>query len=198
MFYVCFIVSAKRNCIFPANWLKGHRKHLQNYINRSLNKNQTLIGYYSNDKLCQIESGISQLQFPPNYRLSMEVDFPADGCYFVEPKRYFGKCELRSSKWIFITHLILMFTTDRFGDAKAFLANHRNIDPPVYNERRLKETPVPSVFQEDESDSSEELDYDMLRYDSSETECELETVIDNSTVQLEGNSSINANASGKI
>lgn len=125
MFYVCYVLKAEKNAVFPANWLKDHRKQLEKYINSSLNKNQQLLAYYSQEQLDQIENGRSAIDFRPNFQLSMDVDFPNDGCYLVLPKKYF----------------------DRFGDAKFFAEHRRNIQPAVYNERRVRQAPAPNVSQ---------------------------------------------------
>lgn len=132
----------------------------------------------------------------------MEVQFPSDGWYYVKPRQFFGKNELSERKsiftMIFTKHFILMFTTDHFNDAKAYLQHRRNIAPAVYNDRRLTEGPIPSTSQEDDTDLSQE--HGDLFYGSSETESELETVHGNNTVQSDRNASnsIEKNASGKV
>lgn len=91
MFYVCYVVKDRKYGVFPAIWLKDHKRQLAKYINMGLNSNQALMAYYSEPQLQQIESGSSALDYEPNFHLSMDVIFPAEGCYLVIPKKFFGK-----------------------------------------------------------------------------------------------------------
>lgn len=93
MFYVCYIVKARKYAVFPANWLKDHKNQLKKFINSGLNSNQSLLAYYSQTQSEEIESGRSVLECPPDFELNTNVDFPADGCYMVIPKKCFGKSE---------------------------------------------------------------------------------------------------------
>lgn len=72
-------------------------------------------------------------------QLNMDVVFPATGCYLVKPKRYF----------------------DRFDAAKNYIRLHRNVQPAIYNERRVRELPIPNIEQDDSDDDS---DSDLLNY----------------------------------
>lgn len=132
MYYVCYVVGARRNAVFPANWLKDHRKQLEKFINQSLNKNQQLLAYYSQEQLNHVENGQSPIDFRPDFQLSTNVEFPATGCYHVLPKRFFSL----------------------FDEAKSFAEHNRNVPPAVYDERRLCKVPLPNISQNDDSDSA--------------------------------------------
>lgn len=87
MFYVCYVVGARVNAVFPANWLKGPRMLLEKYINTSLNHNQQLLAYYSEEQWNRIANGQSAIVFRPDFQLNKNVQFPATGCYDVLPKK---------------------------------------------------------------------------------------------------------------
>lgn len=91
MFFVCYVVKAGRYGVFPANWLKDYRTLFEKYINNSLNSNQRLLAYYSQEQLDQIENGQSPINFQPNFQLSINLKFPATACYLVLPKKYFDQ-----------------------------------------------------------------------------------------------------------
>lgn len=149
MYYVCYVVGVRKNALFPANWLKGHRQLLEKFVNNSLNKNQLLLAYYSQEQLDQIENGRSPVDFRPDFQLNINVEFPATGCYHVLPKRFFAN----------------------FAEAKLFSENHRNVPPPVYDQRRQNESPFPNITQENDSEnySDETMDLMALNISASQT-----------------------------
>lgn len=91
MFYVCYIVNAQKYSVFPAHWLKDHRRQLTKYINNGLNSGQRLLAFYSKIMLDEIENGRLAAECLPNFQASLNCVFPAEGCYMVIPKKYYGK-----------------------------------------------------------------------------------------------------------
>lgn len=127
MFFVCYVILARKNVVFPMHWFKDHNLLMVKYINQRLNSNQRLLAYYSGNSFNQIENGLSPNEFQPNFDLSMDVSFPEEGCYFVLPKKCF----------------------ETLNEAIIFANSRRNIRPALYNESREYEHPIPNVSQTD-------------------------------------------------
>lgn len=117
---------ARENAIFPINWIKDSRTELVKYVNCGLNTNQKLLAYFSQTRFIEIQNGANPLNFTPNFNLSMNIQFPGDGCYLVLQKMCFGN----------------------FNDASRYIDGHRNVTPPVYNEIRQQERPFPNISQD--------------------------------------------------
>lgn len=134
MYFVCYIILARENAIFPVNWLRDHNLLTVKYINQRLNSNQQVLAYYSQSRFNEIENGRSSMDFQPNFGLSLQATFPDDGCYFVLPKKCF----------------------ETIDEAKHFIETRRRVQPRVYNENRLDEQPIPDVTHELDATSTSE------------------------------------------
>lgn len=137
MYLVCYVILARTNAIFPVNWIKDNKSQIVKYINRGLNSNQKLLGYFSQRRFNEIQNGQNPSDFQPNFSLPMGTEFPGDGCYFVLPKKCF----------------------ENLAEASSLVDGHRNNPPPVYNEERERERPFPNVSHDDGNDANSDDDF---------------------------------------
>lgn len=97
-----------KKVVIPYHWIHGLHSQLPKYLNNSLNKNQTVLVYYSNAAIKEIERGAPAERFPPDFqqnihlvRASNEInDGLRDGCYFANPCKCACKYSLKF-KFIF-------------------------------------------------------------------------------------------------
>lgn len=61
-----------------------------------------------------------------------------------------------------------LFCLASYGDAIAYLDRLRNIEPPIYNQRRISELPLPSLENDPESDISSQFEQSNFNDDSDE------------------------------
>lgn len=81
MYFVCYIVLARQNAIFPVHWLKDHELLMVKYINQRLNSNQKVLAYYLQNESDQIENGRPPMDFQPNFGPNSVLLMVATSCY---------------------------------------------------------------------------------------------------------------------
>ncbi|XP_055312022.1 uncharacterized protein LOC129574267 [Sitodiplosis mosellana] len=114
-YYVVYLLEKQKYVIVPATWVKDIKDHYEKFINNSLNRSQTFLCFYPDDSSPAFIDGCPSENFAPN--------FHSVYCFMGKLKRYF----------------------ERYGDAQSHMQHMRNVKPPVYNQRRLTELPIPDV-----------------------------------------------------
>ncbi|XP_055308998.1 uncharacterized protein LOC129572908 [Sitodiplosis mosellana] len=88
------------------------------------------MAYYSEEADAMDQNGMPNNNFVPNFTFAGETVFPGAGCYFVK----------------------LLIYKESFEEAMAIVSRTRNLPPPIYNERRLSERPIPRLSFRNEND----------------------------------------------
>lgn len=165
MFYVIQLTKSKKHVVVPVNWIKDHRAQLKKYINYGLNCNVELLVFYSPPVLERIRNGVCAFDYPPNFKASLSIEYPADGCYFGRPIKYFGEFFFIFDSIVhFNCYLILKnlykisidTCIDDIERALVFVQSRRSAPPAVYNDKRLLELPIPNIDQNEAQASSED------------------------------------------
>lgn len=125
MFFVVRLIDANKHCVFPEQWIRDSRIFLEKFVNYSINSNQTHLCFWSSIKNV---FGEPDGCYDPDFAAPVVVNFPeddADCCFKGKLLKYFIS----------------------FDDATDYMKRLRSIDPPVYNEGRLREQPLPQQIE---------------------------------------------------
>lgn len=138
MFYVVYLTEVNRggkHQIFPFSWMRDNRNQLDKFVLARLNRNQTHIFFWSNEK---DENGHPNVHVEPNFDLALETSFPppGDACFLGKPV-YFS-CDYEKA----VEH-----------------KNRLRAQPPgIYNSCRLSEKPIPQIIQNPSDDDGSSID----------------------------------------
>lgn len=80
MYFVVQFLNPKMNLIVPKEWVKDIDEHWEKFVNRSINRNQVFLCFYSENPEAMDDHMCPNRNFPPNFAAGMG-DFPNDGCY---------------------------------------------------------------------------------------------------------------------
>lgn len=85
MYFVAYLVAPMLHTIVPKNWIHEIDKHWAKFVNNSINRNQKHLCFYSEQPGAMIDRNDRfkepNASFNPNFNLSQENVFPAEGCY---------------------------------------------------------------------------------------------------------------------
>lgn len=76
-YYVVFLLEQRKHVVVPAIWIKDIQKHVEKFLNNSLNRSQKFLCFYRPD------DGRPDANAAP--------DFESEYCFIGQLKRYFGK-----------------------------------------------------------------------------------------------------------
>lgn len=82
MWYIAYLLVAKKKIVIPMKWIKGLEEHMEKFINRSINSSQEFLVYYSNNPDAVDEYGRPDETFDGKFCFEKDtVLFPGEGCY---------------------------------------------------------------------------------------------------------------------
>lgn len=150
MYYVVRLAGinqSRKHQVFPVNWMRNSEAQLEKFVQNRINRNQVHIFYWSNETN---GNGEPNVDIKPNFDLPLQTSFPPedDGCYFGQPIHFFCK----------------------YTDAVAYKNRLRSIEPAVYNVRRLTETPLPDLSQNNSDENGNENDNLSLNLSNNEND----------------------------
>lgn len=76
MYFVVQFTNPKICSIIPKAWVQDIDEHWEKFVNRSINRNQKFLCFYS-EKLERPDG-----KFVPNFNAELSENFPDEGCYF--------------------------------------------------------------------------------------------------------------------
>lgn len=85
MYFIAYFVAPKLHVIVPKAWVFEIDKHWEKFVNKSINRNQKHLCFYSErpgamiDREDQVKEPV--VSFNPDFNLAEENIFPAEGCY---------------------------------------------------------------------------------------------------------------------
>lgn len=121
MYFVVFIRGAREHCIVPSTWIKEIDSNWEKFVNKGVNTNQLFTIFYSDVRDAVDGQGKPNPEYAPIFSVELKI-FPEEGCYSANILKFFANYE----------------------QAVVYRDKRRNINPPVYNTRRLTEQPIPS------------------------------------------------------
>lgn len=89
MFFIVYIIEASRYVVVPHTWIMGLRQQMEKFMNYGLNRNQKFTVFYTTSPFACDEEGVPQVEFIPDFYITMPAVFPAEGLY---------KCYLRACR----------------------------------------------------------------------------------------------------
>lgn len=81
MYFVVYLLNPSVHVVIPKTWIQGIDSHWEKFINNSLNRNQTFLCFYSEERNSKDEQGYPDVNFAANFDIGMGI-FPNEGCYF--------------------------------------------------------------------------------------------------------------------
>lgn len=160
MYYVVYLKSLHRNVIVPCNWVNNDTDHNEKHMNYGLNSSQTFICFYTSNPDAFEAENRPKIDFEPNFD-AMFNNVNGDGLFACKLKTFRSEC----IKNIFMPNILAFWCifSENIEAALGDLYRFRNIEPPIYNENRLKERPIPEqidgdTFPEDAESLHESVD----------------------------------------
>lgn len=101
MFFIAYFIDAKVHVIVPKTWVFEIDKHWEKFVNRSINRNQKFLCFYSEESDATIYR--EGLGYEPNgnfiadFSLPKIKDFPRKGLY--EANLFHFKCKYRLNQF---------------------------------------------------------------------------------------------------
>lgn len=89
MYFVAYFYAHKVFVIVPKQWIRGIDDHIEKFINNGINRNQTFLCYFSARAIN--DEGRPDHDVLPVFRISVNLHFPGDGCYYAKLMCYNGK-----------------------------------------------------------------------------------------------------------
>lgn len=150
MYFVVFLPPLRRNVLIPVEWIFDIENHLEKFINHGLNSNQWFLCYYTTNPHAFTDDQQPDKGYVPDFTLDLITNVNAghefDGVFFGNLIRFKRKYFFFKDKFkITFNYISYMVLTDELDGGIDFVGTHRNVRPPVYNLRRLREMPLPSL-----------------------------------------------------
>lgn len=153
MFFVAYLKVLGKNVVLPATWICNIENHFENFVNNSINSNQAFLCYYTTNEDA-FSNGCPIDEFAPNFRLPMvqriNDDGSFDGCFLAKLRKFRSK-HLKQNEFMLYSYSnhtqihIFCFYLENYDDAIVSMHRLRNVEPAIYNSRRLAELPLPSA-----------------------------------------------------
>lgn len=89
MYFVVQLLNPKISLIVPKTWVKGIDGHWEKFVNRSINRNQVFLCFYSEKPEALDDTLRPNGNFVPNFD-EMGENFPDAGCYHAKLLWYKG------------------------------------------------------------------------------------------------------------
>lgn len=89
MYYIVYLLKPKKNVVIPMPWVSEGKKHLEKFVNNAINCNQIYLCYYSQEDHALLDEQPNP-DFVPDFRSSMNIDFPNTGCYYEKLVQFKG------------------------------------------------------------------------------------------------------------
>lgn len=67
--------------IVPHSWILDINKHVEKFMNRGLNKNQTFVVFWTSNSAAFDENQVPRAEFYPNLNANRSAQFPDEGLY---------------------------------------------------------------------------------------------------------------------
>lgn len=125
MFFVVRLADANKHHIFPKEWIRDSEIFLEKFVNYSINRNQTHLCFWSSKKNIFDEP---DGDYEPDFGAPLAVNFPDN-----------------NAECCFKGKLVKCFRS--YGDASDYMKKLRPTSPPVYNQARFYEKPLPKPIQ---------------------------------------------------
>lgn len=96
MFFVVFLIEAKKTVVIPQTWVHGIKNQWKKFLNNSINRNQQYLCYYSEETHAKDAQGHPNANFIPNWPMLITLNavYPATGCYYANLLAYKGNNDL--------------------------------------------------------------------------------------------------------
>lgn len=91
MYFVVQFINSKMNLIIPKSWIKDIDCHWEKFVNRSINRNQKFLGFYSEKPEALDGDKRPNGNFVPDFESGLAATFPGEGCYHAKLLWYKGK-----------------------------------------------------------------------------------------------------------
>lgn len=86
MYFVVYILNAKRYVVVPYTWVDGLQNHLELFLNNGINSNKKHKVFYT-DNPRAFANGLPLLNFIPNNGVGFSTRFPEEGWYICFVKK---------------------------------------------------------------------------------------------------------------
>lgn len=122
MYFIAYLVASKLHVIVPKTWIFEIDKHWEKFVNKSINRNQKHLCFYSERAGAMIDRGDDikepNTSFKPDFSFQQENEFPDEGCYIAKLIYYKGM--------LFKTHILIFYQEIYFvvNHKKIILQNH--------------------------------------------------------------------------
>lgn len=94
MYFVVFLEKLKTNVILPASWIKDIEDHFEKFMNRSINRSQALLCYYTTNLEAFEANKCPRKDWPASFGNMVDDpidDHPFDGCFLGFLQQFKGK-----------------------------------------------------------------------------------------------------------
>lgn len=95
MYFIVYLEKLNKNVILPSNWIKNIDLHFEKFINRSINRSQAQLCYYTTNAEAFEADNCPRKEWPASF-VNMAHDpidsQPFDGCFFGFLQYFKGKC----------------------------------------------------------------------------------------------------------
>lgn len=86
MYFVVYILKAKRCVVVPYTWIADLQNHLELFLNRGINANKQHKVFYT-DNPRAFANDLPLLDFPPNENVGLSARFPEEGWFICYVKK---------------------------------------------------------------------------------------------------------------
>lgn len=76
-----FMTQDRQRYIVPHSWIENLQDHLEKFINRGLNRNQTFTVFYTDNPDAFDENNVPRQSYHPNFAASPHRILPREGLY---------------------------------------------------------------------------------------------------------------------
>lgn len=92
MFFVVYLIEAKKKVIIPQTWVRGIDQQWKKFLNKSINRNQKYLCFYSDDAHTKDDQGRPNGNFVPDWSslVTLQAVYPTTGCYYANLIAYKG------------------------------------------------------------------------------------------------------------
>lgn len=90
MYFVVQFLDPKMCSIVPKTWIKDIDAHWEKFVNRSINRNQKFLCFYSEKPEALDDDMRPNGKFAPNFNAGLSENFPDEGCYYANLIWYKG------------------------------------------------------------------------------------------------------------
>lgn len=87
MYFIVYIVTAKRCFVVPYTWIFGLQNHLELFLNNGINSNKQHKVFYTNNRQAFGTDNIPLMNFKPNENIGTVTNFPEEGWYICYVKK---------------------------------------------------------------------------------------------------------------